>query len=61
MNYYSFAIDQNTKLTISEELEHNLEITDTDLCVVFGNLLQNAVEGVRELQGGEQYIQIKLE
>ncbi len=61
VNYYGSLIELDTRLRVSGKVEHDLEITDTDLCTVFGNLLQNAVEGVMRVQGGEKYIWIQFE
>lgn len=61
VNYYGSLTELDTRLRVSGKVEHDLEITDADLCTVFGNLLQNAVEGVMRVSEGEKYIWVKFE
>ncbi len=61
LNHYGSVITQDTKLIVLGKIENNLKITEADLCTVFGNLLQNAVEGVGRAQDSGKYIRIELE
>lgn len=61
VNYYGAIIEPDAKLTVSGKIARDLELTDADLCTVFGNLLQNAAEGLTQVQNEEKYIRIQLE
>lgn len=50
VNYYGAIIEPDAKLTVSGKIARDLELTDADLCTVFGNLLQNAAEGLTQVQ-----------
>lgn len=45
-------------LTIKTMVPHDLEIDETDLCVVFGNILENALEACRRITFGEKTIKL---
>lgn len=45
-------------LTIETMVPNDLEIDETDLCVVFGNILENALEACRRISSGDKYIKI---
>jgi sensor histidine kinase regulating citrate/malate metabolism len=47
-------ININTKATVPE----NLSISDIDLCVIIGNLLDNAIEACDSIDEGEKFIRI---
>lgn len=61
VNYYGAIIEPDAKLTVSGKIARDLELTDADLCTVFGNLLQNAAEGLTQVQNEEKYIRVQLE
>lgn len=61
INHYDSIIGQDTKLTVSGRVEDELQISDADLCTIFGNLLQNAAEGVMQVRDGEKFIQVEFE
>lgn len=48
-------IKLSVRLTIPEQMEH---ISDTSLCVIFGNLLENATEACNRMTEGERFIQL---
>jgi len=51
---YSKEIAVNAKATVPK----NLNITDIDLCVIIGNLLDNAIEACESIENGEKFIRI---
>lgn len=57
--YYAMAqqaeIQLDVSLTIPKELSSNVEI---DLCVLIGNLLENAVEACARIHGGSSFIRM---
>ncbi len=61
VNYYGSIIEPDAKLSVSGRIERNLELTDADLCTVFGNLLQNAAEGIAQVKNEEKYIHVQME
>jgi sensor histidine kinase regulating citrate/malate metabolism len=50
----SKTIDVNAKAAVPE----NLTISEIDLCVVIGNLLDNAIEACERISDGEKFIRI---
>lgn len=44
--------------TIETIVPEDLEIDETDLCVVFGNILENALEACRRITAGERFIKL---
>ncbi|MCI8484223.1 MAG: GHKL domain-containing protein [Lachnospiraceae bacterium] len=61
LNHYGSAVDEDTSVSLSGKLNTVLEISDVDLCTIFANLLQNAVEAVETCQNSEKYIQVQIE
>ena len=49
-------IDFEVKLIVPKD---NKNITDSDLCVIFGNLLENAVEACQRMTEGYKFIKLK--
>lgn len=47
--------------TVKSMILPKLEITDTDICVLFGNLLDNAIEACEKILDSEKYIEITIE
>jgi len=47
------GVDISISLTVPEELDGEME---SDLCVVVGNLLENAVEACNRIDGGNRFI-----
>jgi signal transduction histidine kinase len=50
------GIDLSVHLTIPAELE---QITDSSLCVIFGNLLENGVEACERMTDGHKFIRLR--
>lgn len=73
LNYYKGIVPEWVEWKERIELHDKIEIEDTDLCTILGNLLQNAVEAVErqketeprwiclELTQGQQYLQLTIE
>lgn len=49
------GIALSVKLTVPEHIEH---ISDTSLCVIFGNLLENAIDACDRMTEGERFIRL---
>lgn len=49
------GIECSINLTVPE---HNEQMTDSSLCVIFGNLLENAVEACRRMTAGHRFIRL---
>jgi len=58
--YASIAKHEGIQLTIHTELPEKPGINDTDLCIVFGNCVENAIEACRR-STGEKFITINSE
>lgn len=48
----------NISLSVSADFSHIRPITDTDLCILFGNLLDNAIEASRKVDPDARFINI---
>jgi len=56
--YYSgIAKKEGVNFDTKVELSENPGISDTDLCIIFGNLIENAIEACRKVDG-ERFIKI---
>lgn len=58
-HYMAIARDKGIKISVSVDLANELPISDIDLCIVFGNLVENAIEACERQQSGEKYIKIR--
>lgn len=59
-HYAARAEAQGVTLTVSLTVPRELtRIPDSSLCVVFGNLLENAVEACERMQTGERFIRLR--
>lgn len=58
--YYEYARREQIEINISACVPSVLPLTDADLWVLLGNLLENAVEGSRRITAGERRITVKL-
>lgn len=59
-HYAEEAKNQNISLDIQVHIQEKCEIDDYDLCIVFGNAFENAIEACRKLDDKKE-IQIKAE
>lgn len=59
LSYYdSLCQDRNIKLNLSLKMPPHLSVSDQAMCVMLGNLLENAVYGCEDTE--EPYIQLKI-
>ncbi|MDO9490646.1 ATP-binding protein [Acetobacterium sp.] len=59
LGYYANICKQDDiDFTIETIVPEDLEIDETDLCVVFGNVLENALEACRRITAGERFIKL---
>jgi sensor histidine kinase regulating citrate/malate metabolism len=55
VNHYLFSLEESIKLDVKLDIpEDTGVITSADLCVIMGNLLENAVEACRIIENSEQ-------
>ena len=54
----SLAISKKISVNAKAAVPENLGISDIDLCIVIGNLLDNAIEACEGIEGGEKFIRI---
>ena len=59
-HYQSQATDQGCEFRTYVDIPPQLSISDLDLCIVLGNLLENALEGNRRLPPDEQMLHLHL-
>ena len=48
-------------MTYYLKIPKKIEISDTDICIVFGNCLENAIEACRRSKDGKKFVNIKSE
>ncbi len=58
INYYTELLDEDVKIEIRGTCKCNLKISDVDLCTVFSNLVQNAVEELNRKQIDNRFLKI---
>ena len=61
MNYYTVASAEGIVVTVKANVRESLNIQDTDLCIVFGNLVENAVEACATREKNPRTIEIKAD
>lgn len=59
-HYYEYARREQIEINISACVPAVLPLSDADLWVLLGNLLENAVEGSKRITAGERQITVKL-
>lgn len=61
ISYYKERAEENgTSFSLSVQLPQEMPYSDTDLCIVLGNLLENAVEACGRMNTGERFISLKI-
>jgi len=57
--YYYFTIskEEEIDITINTQVPEETGVSDTDLCIIFGNCIENAIEACRKMTG-ERFISI---
>ncbi|MEG2038209.1 MAG: GHKL domain-containing protein [Oscillospiraceae bacterium] len=58
-HYIALARENDTEVKVSVCLDKDFKAPDTDLCVIFGNLIENAVESCAKQMNGRKFIEIK--
>lgn len=58
-HYVSIAKAEKIEVTLNVNLPSKTGAADSDLCIIFGNCLENAVEACRRMDGEEKYLRIK--
>ncbi len=56
----SLALENGIRCDYKAVIPKNLAISDIDLCVLIGNLIDNAVEACRKLQKDEQFLRLYI-
>lgn len=57
----SLAKQADIRLDLTVHVMDQLSISDTDLCIILGNLLDNAMEACAELEPDQRYIRLYLD
>lgn len=57
-HFYTLARENGIEITVSVPLPEQLYIAETNLCIIFGNLLENALESCLRSSGGNSYIRL---
>lgn len=61
ISYYKERAEENgTSFSLSVQLPQETPYSETDLCIVLGNLLENAVEACGRMKSGEKFISLKI-
>jgi uncharacterized coiled-coil protein SlyX len=60
-HYAGLAKAEGISVSVSLQLPQKIGIADSDLCIILGNCLENALEACRRMNGGQQYIRVKSE
>ncbi len=58
--YQEQAEEDGIPLNMNMTLCHTLPVPDTDLCIILGNLLENAIEACRNMKSEKRFITVSL-
>lgn len=58
--YREITEREQIKTSFSIALDSQIPFPDTDLCIILGNFLENAVEACRRMKSQERYIDLKI-
>lgn len=61
LHYYLAPLYQTTKISVEGFVSNDLSINEMDLCIIFSNLLSNAVEAIESMDHNQRWISIKIE
>jgi sensor histidine kinase regulating citrate/malate metabolism len=56
--YADIAKNEGVKVDVRLNIAENTGVNDSDLCIVFGNCIENAIEACRKIKDGEKFIKI---
>ena len=60
-HYVAVAKARGILMEIHADIAEELSVSDTDLCIILGNLVENAVEACTAMEDGERLILVKTE
>jgi len=52
-HYFNIARSEGIQVDVNLELPENMGISDIDLCIIFGNCIENAIEACRRIESGK--------
>ena len=58
--YKGNAEDEGIRTELHVETDKHLPVSDTDICIILGNLLENAYEACMRQKKGNKYIEVRL-
>lgn len=58
--YQEQAKEDGIPMSMNVSLCHTLPVSDTELCIIMGNLLENAIEACRNMTSKERFITVSL-
>ena len=58
--FKELAVQQDIDMSLSISVPEKLPFPDTDLCIILGNLLENAVEACQNMKSDKRYIHVKM-
>jgi len=61
LNYYLPTLNEDVKISVIGRCNGKLELNNVDLCTIFSNLLQNAVEEIMRESKNEKKLQIMIQ
>jgi sensor histidine kinase regulating citrate/malate metabolism len=56
--YIGIARREGVQVSAKIDIPENARVNDSDLCIVFGNCIENAVEACRKIEDSERFIEI---
>lgn len=59
-HYYALARQSGVDFSVSADLPPDMPIVESDLCIVVGNLAENALEACLRQRAGRRFIELKL-
>lgn len=60
LNYHASQLPQNTEIIINCEDYCTIDVSDMEQCMIFSNIIKNAVEAIRRMQGVSYYLRIDV-
>lgn len=61
LHYFALAKSRGITMSVKTNVQENLSIPDTDLCIIFGNLVENAVEACMAQENEPGTIEVKAD
>jgi sensor histidine kinase YesM len=56
--YIGIARREGVQVSAKIDVPENAGVSDSDLCIIFGNCIENAIEACRKIEGSEKFIKI---